>query len=85
MKMLTVIIHTNIQQQLSELLRTLQPVNDFTFTQVEGHGLEIETDSFVSAHDDAVEDVLSALRAKEAELKGRSFYGVSGADKGGQL
>jgi len=54
MKVFTVIIHTNIQQQLSDLLRKLQPVSGFTFTQVEGHGLEVETDPFVSAHDDAL-------------------------------
>jgi len=54
MKVLTVIIHTNIQQHLSDLLRTLQPVSGFTFTHVEGHGVEVEKDSFTSAHDVAV-------------------------------
>ena len=102
MKVLTVIVHTNRQQQLSDLLRTLQPVSGFTFTHVEGHGAEVEKDSFISAHDDAVgyiprirtdillndkdvDAVLAALRSNDADLKGQSFYWVSGADKGGQL
>ena len=54
MKVLTLIVHTNVQQTLSDLLRSLEPVSGFTFTHVEGHGAEIEKDGFVAAHDNAV-------------------------------
>lgn len=54
MKILTLIVHTNVQQELSDLLRSLGEVNGFTFTHVEGHGAEIEKDGFLAAHDEAV-------------------------------
>ncbi len=54
MKILTVIVHTNVQQELSDLLRTMDQVPGFTFTHVEGHGNEVEGDSFVSARDEVV-------------------------------
>ncbi len=54
MKVLTLIAHTNIQQQLANLLRTIDQVPGFTFIHVEGHGTEVENDPFLSAHDDVV-------------------------------
>lgn len=54
MKVLTLVVHTNIQQQLADLLRSIDQVSGFTFTHVEGHGVEIESDPFLSAHDDVV-------------------------------
>lgn len=54
MKILTLIVHTNVQQQLADLLRSLDQVPGFTFSHVEGHGLEVDKDPFVSAHDDVV-------------------------------
>lgn len=54
MKLLTLIVHTNAQQELTELLREMYQVPGFTFTHVEGHGNEVEDDAFVSAHDEVV-------------------------------
>lgn len=54
MKVLTLIVHTEMQQSLSNLLRTMDQVSGFTFTHVEGHGIETEKDGFVAAHDAAV-------------------------------
>ena len=54
MKILTLIVHTNVQQQLADLLRTMDQVPGFTFTHVEGHGAEVESDPFISARDDVV-------------------------------
>lgn len=51
MKLLTLIVHTNVQQELTEVLRSMDQVPGFTFTQVEGHGNEVEGDAFVSARD----------------------------------
>ena len=54
MKILTLIVHTDAQQALSDLLRSMDQVSGFTFTHVEGHGAEIDKDAFVAAHDKAV-------------------------------
>jgi nitrogen regulatory protein P-II 1 len=54
MKILTLIVHTNVQQELADLLRTMDQVPGFTFSHVEGHGTEIENDAYLAARDDAV-------------------------------
>ena len=54
MKILTLIVHTDVQQTLSDQLRSMDQVSGFTFTHVEGHGTEIEKDGFLAAHDNAV-------------------------------
>ena len=54
MKILTLIVHTNVQQELSDLLRSMDGVSGFTFMHVEGHGADIEKDSFLSARDSVV-------------------------------
>jgi nitrogen regulatory protein P-II 1 len=54
MKILTLIVHTQVQQELSELLRSMDQTPGFTFTHVEGHGSEIEHDDFVAARDQSV-------------------------------
>lgn len=54
MKILTLIVHTNVQQELSDRLRSMDKVSGFTFTHVEGHGDDIEKDGFLSARDKVV-------------------------------
>ena len=54
MKLLTLIVHTDVQQDLVTLLRGLNEVSGFTFTNVEGHGEEQESDKFLSARDKVV-------------------------------
>ncbi len=54
MKKLTLIIHTNVQQELTDLLRSIDQVSGFTFSHVEGHGTEAENDSFLTARDNVV-------------------------------
>lgn len=54
MKHLTLIIHTDIQQEVTEQLRDLELISGFTFSLVEGHGIEPEKDSFLSARDQVV-------------------------------
>jgi nitrogen regulatory protein P-II 1 len=57
MKVLTLIVHTQVQQQLTELLRSMDQAPGFTFTHVEGYGSEIEHDAFVAARDQALGNV----------------------------
>jgi nitrogen regulatory protein P-II 1 len=54
MKTLTLIAHTNVQQKLTDLLRSIKQVSGFTFTHVEGHGVEIVKNGFLSARDEMV-------------------------------
>lgn len=54
MKILTLIMHTDDQQVLTSMLRSLEEVPGFTFSQVEGHGVETENDPFLSAKDKVV-------------------------------
>ena len=54
MKHLTLIVHTNMQQDLADLLRTLDQVSGFTFSPAEGHGAQVENDPFLSARDKVV-------------------------------
>jgi nitrogen regulatory protein P-II 1 len=54
MKILTLIIHTDAQQILTDQLHTLEQVPGFTFSHAEGHGTEIESDAFLSARDTVV-------------------------------
>jgi nitrogen regulatory protein P-II 1 len=54
MKHLTLIIHTNIQQDLADQLRSMEQVSGFTFSHAEGHGVQAESDPFLSARDKVV-------------------------------
>lgn len=54
MKHLTFIVHTNIQQDLSDQLRCMEQVTGFTFSNIEGHGVQVENDPFLSARDKVV-------------------------------
>ena len=54
MKQLTLIIHTDAQQDLTDQLRKLESISGFTFSHVEGHGVEAEDDAFLSARDKVV-------------------------------
>ncbi len=54
MKHLTLIIHTNTQQDLADQLRSMEQVSGFTFSHVEGHGVQAESDPFLSARDKVV-------------------------------
>jgi len=54
MKHLTLIIHTSAQQDLADQLRSMEQVSGFTFSNVEGHGVQVESDPFLSARDKVV-------------------------------
>lgn len=54
MKHLTLIIHTNAQQDLADQLRSLEQVSGFTFSHVEGHGVQVENDPLLSTRDKVV-------------------------------
>ncbi len=54
MKHLSIIIHTNTQQDLADQLRSMGQLSGFTFSHVEGHGVQAESDPLLSARDKVV-------------------------------
>ena len=54
MKHLTLMIHTNVQQNLADQLRSLAQVTGFTFSHAQGHGVQLESDPLLSARDKVV-------------------------------
>jgi nitrogen regulatory protein P-II 1 len=54
MKNLTLIVHADIKQALADTLRSLEPVSEFTFTQVESHSTKDELDTALSARDSVI-------------------------------
>jgi len=87
MKHLTLIVHTNVQQDLADQLRGLEQVSGFTFSHAEGHGVQAENDAFLSARDKVVGytprvrvDILLEDSDVDAVLKSlrNTSYGVEG-------
>lgn len=54
MKLLTLIVHTNAQQELSDLLHKMDQITGFSFSKVEGFGTEKENDPYLLARDEVV-------------------------------
>ncbi|MES0370996.1 MAG: DUF3240 family protein [Mariprofundaceae bacterium] len=54
MKSLTIVVHTDDQQDLTNQLRTIEQVQRFTLNHIEDHGVESEQDAFLSARDEVV-------------------------------
>ncbi len=54
MKHLTLIIHTDAQHDMASQLIGMEVMSGFTFTQVEGHGLEVASDPFLSAREKTI-------------------------------
>jgi len=54
MKILTLIVYADVKQVLADTLHGLQQVRGFTFTDVEGHGVQDGRELTLSARDDVV-------------------------------
>jgi nitrogen regulatory protein P-II 1 len=54
MKNLTMIIHADVEQMLADVLRGMDRIPGFTFTHVQGHGPQDESDPALSARDRVV-------------------------------
>ncbi len=54
MKNLMMIVHASLKDDLADKLRTLDVVQGFTFSHVEGHGSQVENDLFLSMRDKVV-------------------------------
>ena len=101
MKVLTLIIHKNAQQDLADHLRALDQVPGFTFSHVEGHGVQVENDPFLSMRDKVVGytprvrvdilledtnvDAVLAALRNGHDFKGEGVYWVSPVEQSGRL
>ena len=101
MKVLTLIIHESAQQDLADRLRTLKQVSGFTFSHVEGHGVQVENDPFLSMRDKVVGytprvrvdvlledthvDVVLEALRKGHNFRGEGVYWVSPVEQSGRL
>ena len=54
MKHLVLITHAGLKQATTDLLRSLDDVEEFTFTDIEGHGTQSEDDPELSNRDRVV-------------------------------
>lgn len=54
MRKLTLIVHADVEQALADVLRGMDRITGFTFTHVEGHGPQDESDPALSARDRVV-------------------------------
>lgn len=54
MKILILVVHANMQNDLADQLHSIECVKDFTFSKVQGHGSHDAKDSFLSMRDRVV-------------------------------
>lgn len=101
MKSLNIVIHAGAQQELADTLRTLEQVQGFTFTHVEGHSDHSDADPFLSARDkvvgyvprvqvtvllaDADIGVVLSVLLAEESFRGQGVYWVSPVEQMGRL
>lgn len=101
MKSLNIVIHAGAQQELADTLRTLEQVQGFTFTHVEGHSDHSDADPFLSARDkvvgyvprvqvtlllaDADIGVVLSALLAEESFRGQGVYWVSPIEQMGRL
>jgi len=101
MKKLTMIVHTSLQQELADCLRSLQ-LDTFVFSHVEEHSAQLERDAFLSARDkvvgyvpqvrvdvvlenDQAKLVLEDIRNLKCSFHGKGNYWISDVDEAGEL
>lgn len=101
MKKLTMIVHTSLQQELADCLRSMK-LDTFSFSHVEEHSAQLEHDAFLSERDKVVgyvpqvrvdiilDDersklILDDLRNLKCSFHGKGHYWVSDLHEAGNL
>jgi nitrogen regulatory protein P-II 1 len=101
MKKLSIVVHTSLQQELADCLRSLK-LDSFMFSHIEEHSSQLKQDVFLSARDKVVgyvpkvrvdvllEDVraknlLDELRGSNISFAGKGIYWISEVDESGEL
>jgi nitrogen regulatory protein P-II 1 len=101
MKKLSIVVHTSVQEELADCLRSLK-LQSFMFTHIEEHSSQLKQDAFLSARDKVVgyvpkvqvdillEDeraktLLDELRGSGIAFAGKGVYWVCDVDEVGEL
>ena len=101
MKKLTMVVHSSLQQELADCLRSLQ-LDNFMFTHVEEHSAQLEKDDFLSPRDRVVgfvpqvrvdvilddahaRSLLQEIRDTKCAFKGRGLYWITEVEASGVL
>lgn len=101
MKNLILVVHANILQDIADILRSLEVIQGFTITHVEGHGENAEHNAFLSTRDKVVghtprirvdilldeQDVTPVLQAigHSSFGGGQGIYWVTAVEEKGRL
>lgn len=101
MKKLSIVIHTSLQQELADCLRSLQ-LESFMFSHIEEHSAQLKQDAFLSARDKVVGYVpkvrvdvmleesraqllLHEIRNSTFAFKGKGSYWITEVEEAGEL
>ena len=101
MKKLSMVVHTSLQQELADLLRSLQ-LNSFMFSHIEEHSSQLEQDAFLSARDKVVgyvpkvrvdvllenvraQTLLDEIRNSNISFKSKAMYWITEVEESGEL
>lgn len=101
MKKLSMVVHSSLQQDLADLLRSLE-LDSFMFSHIEEHSSQLEHDAFLSARDKVVgyvprvradiiaeqsrvKSLLDELRSRNLSFSGQCFYWITDVEESGKL
>jgi len=101
MKKLSIIAHTSQQQELADLLRSLQ-LDSFMFSHIEEHSAQTEHDALLSARDrvvgyvpkvrvdviiedDRARTLLDDIRNSDISFNGKGMYWITEVEEAGAL
>ena len=101
MKKLSIVVHTSLQQELADCLRSLK-LNSFMFSHIEEHSAQMEQDAFLSARDKVVgyvpkvrvdvlleeeraKTLLDELKGSGVSFCGKGVYWIMDVDEAGEL
>ena len=101
MKKLSIVVHTSLQQELADCLRSLQ-LDSFMFSHIEEHSSQLKQDAFLSARDKVVgyvpqvrvdvilEDerattLLDELRGSGISFCGKGVFWIMDVEDSGEL
>jgi len=101
MKKFSMVVHSSLQQELADFLRSMQ-LDSFMFSHIEEHSAQLEHDVFLSARDKVVgyvpkvrvdvildsgsiEKLLHDIRGSTISFKGKGIYWVTDIEESGEL
>lgn len=101
MKKLSIVVHSSLQQELADSLRSLK-LDSFMFSHIEKHSSTLEHDVFLSARDKVVgyvpqvrvdiilddeyaQVLLDELRNSNRAFKGKGIYWITAVEEMGEF